>query len=151
MESADDHEGARSSQPNDSVNHRCCAPAVGHRRAMLHNLHVPRWHLKRPSTLPPEGSLTLRRRRGVCGWCRTAAQTRMSSRPVSPFLDLDLFLLARHLRRFRPADAQPAIVELGLDLRRVGMEPQWDRAAERAIAAFHHVPVLILVLLVTLR
>src|SRR5438445_12623677 len=89
-----------------------------------------------------------RRRRGVCGWCRTAAQTRMSSRPVSPFLDLDLLLLARHLRRFRQADAQHAIVELGLDLRRVGMERQWDRAAERAIAAFHHVPVLILVLLV---
>jgi hypothetical protein len=46
---------------------------------------------------------------------------------VLPFLDLDLLLLARYLQRFRQVDAQHAIVELGLDLRRVGMAP--DRSA----------------------
>ena len=69
----------------------------------------------------------------------------VQSRLVLPFLDLALLLLARYLQRFRQVDAQHAIVELGLDLRRIGIERQGDRAAERAIAAFHHMPVFILV------
>jgi hypothetical protein len=53
------------------------------------------------------------------GFVRGAA---VQSRPVLPFLDLDLLLLARYLQRFRQMDTQHAIVELGLDLRRVGIE-----------------------------
>jgi hypothetical protein len=68
---------------------------------------------------------------------------------ASGLLDLD-FLLLRHLRRLWQVDVQYAPIKFRLYLRRVGVERQRDRSAERAIAAFHHVPVLVLVLLVTL-
>ena len=45
-------------------------------------------------------------------------------------------------------DVQYALIKLRLDVRRVGIERQGNCSTERAIAALHHVPVLILVLLV---
>jgi hypothetical protein len=66
---------------------------------------------------------------------------------ASALLDFDLLLLLRRLLRLWQVDAQYSLIELCLDLRRVGLERQGDRSAERAIAAFHNVPVLILVLL----
>ena len=45
-------------------------------------------------------------------------------------------------------NVQYALIKLRLDLRGVGIERQGDCSAERAITAFHYVPVLILVLLV---
>src|SRR5215471_1118258 len=41
------------------------------------------------------------------------------------------------------------LVKLRLDLRRIGIKWQRDRSAKRAIAAFNHVPVLVLVLFIT--
>ena len=57
---------------------------------------------------------------------------------------------SKRLRRLWQVDVQYALIKLRLDLRRVRIERQGDRSAERAIATFHHVPVLILVLLVAL-
>jgi hypothetical protein len=45
---------------------------------------------------------------------------------------------------------QYALIKLRLDRRRVGIERQRDRSTERAVAELHHVPALILVLLVAL-
>src|SRR6516225_10529266 len=67
---------------------------------------------------------------------------------ASGFLDLNLLLLLRHLRWLWQVDVQYALIKLCLDLRRVGIEWQRDRPAKRAIAAFHHVPVLVLVLFI---
>src|SRR5262249_20142894 len=69
---------------------------------------------------------------------------------ASGFLDLNLLLLLRHLRWLWQVDVQYALIKFCLDLRRVGIEGQGNRSAERTIAALHHVPVLILVLLVAL-
>ena len=69
---------------------------------------------------------------------------------ASGFLDLNLLLLLRHLRWLWQVDVQYALIKFRLDLRRVGIEGQGNRPAERTIAALHHVPVLILVLLVAL-
>src|SRR5215472_3989308 len=67
---------------------------------------------------------------------------------ASAFLDLDLLLLLRHLRRLWQVDVQYALIKFCLDLRRIRIEWQRDRSAKRTIAAFHHVPVLVLVLLI---
>src|SRR5262249_39942903 len=67
---------------------------------------------------------------------------------ASGFLDLDLLLLLRHLCRLWQVDMQHALIELCLDLRRIGIERQRDRSSKRAIAALHHVPVLVLVLFI---
>src|SRR5438874_12020777 len=64
--------------------------------------------------------------------------------------DLERLLLLGYVRWLWQVDVQYALIKLRLDLRRVGIERQRDRSAERAIAAFHHVPILILVLLVAL-
>src|SRR5262249_31222734 len=69
---------------------------------------------------------------------------------ILDFLDLDLLLLLCHLRRLWQAEAQYSPIKLRLNFRRVGIERQGNRSAERAKAALHHVPVLILVLLVAL-
>src|SRR5262249_13461533 len=67
---------------------------------------------------------------------------------ASGFLDLDLLLLLRHLCRLWQVDVQYALIELRLDLRRIGIKRQGKRSAKRAIAALHHVPVLVLVLFI---
>ncbi len=82
-------------------------------------------------------------------WTTLIAQAAGSCR-TSGFLDLDLLLPLRHLRRLWQVNVQYALIKLRLDFRRIGIERQGNRSAERAIAALHHVPVLILVLLVAL-
>src|SRR5262249_14068533 len=67
---------------------------------------------------------------------------------ASGFLDLNLLLLLRHLRWLWQVDVQFALIKFCPDLRRIRIEWQRDRPAKRAIAAFHHVPVLVLVLLI---
>jgi hypothetical protein len=74
----------------------------------------------------------------------------MQSSRTSGFLYLDLLLFLRHLRRLWQVDVQYAPIKLRLDFGRVGIKRQGNRSAERAIAALHHVPVLILVLLIAL-
>src|SRR5215472_14079129 len=67
---------------------------------------------------------------------------------ASGFLDLNLLLLLRHLHWLWQVDVQYALIKFCLDLRGVRIEWQRDRPAKRAIAAFHHVPVLVLVLFI---
>src|SRR5262249_11198905 len=74
--------------------------------------------------------------------------TSIESCSASGFLDLDFLLFLRHLRRLGQVDVQYPFVKLRLDLRRIGIKWQRDRSAKRAIAAFHHVPVLVLVLFI---
>jgi hypothetical protein len=75
-------------------------------------------------------------------------QSAAGSCSASGFLDLNLLLLLRHLRWLWQLDMQYALIKFCLDLRRVRIEWQRDRPAKRAIAAFHHVPVLVLVLFI---
>ena len=63
-------------------------------------------------------------------------------------LDLDLLRRGDVLGRLGQMDSQHALFELRLDLGRVGVEAELDRAVERAVAALDHLPVL--ALLVTL-
>src|SRR5262249_2927857 len=68
---------------------------------------------------------------------------------------LQAFLISFFCSFFAPSaglwqvDVQYPLVKLRLDLRRIGIKWQRDRSAKRAIAAFHHVPVLVLVLFIT--
>src|SRR5262249_7041250 len=91
-------------------------------------------------------------------YCLDASTSRSARKPhllqsnlcsASGFLDLDFLLLLRHLRRFGQLDVKYLFANLRRDLRRIGIKGQRDRSAKRAIAAFHHVPVLVLVLFIT--
>jgi hypothetical protein len=71
-------------------------------------------------------------------------------RTLLAFFDLDLLLLLRHLCRLWQVDAQNALIKFRLDLGRVRIERQGYCPAERAVAALHHMSILVLVLFVAL-